>query len=249
MNLTLPLNFGERPCDRTLLANFRPPADQRAGLLWMALRVWKDFGIARDDRRTVPLDEAARRQCQAVAIIEQFIGFEGEAGSFVENAIQAGFFHLVALDEATAELILVDFFPANHSVARDVSNSKLGGLSKGVNIARREAATSAKEQLGLFEQSNSPVLREHGRERVKDALFLVHQICRILRRQPPVAAEWKDTLAGKALTVLDGHTETERETVFKWLAANRNSQEVPPRLDFLLDRFAEFVAKGRRDFS
>jgi len=30
--------------------------------------------------------------------------------------------------------------------------------------------------------------------------------------------------------------------------SNRDSQEIPPRLDFILDRFDEFVKKGQRDF-
>jgi len=214
----------------------------------MAFLVWKDFGIARDDRRTVPRDAAARAASQPVAIVEQFIGFGGEPGRFVEFAIDAGFFHLVPLDETTADLVLVDFFPANHTAARDISNSKLGGISKSVNIARREADSRAKEQLGLFERTDGEVIRQHGKERIKEALFLVHQICRILGRQPPVATEWKHVLVPKALGVLDTHTEEEREVAFKWFVANRASQELPPRMDFILDRFADFVTKGRRDF-
>lgn len=251
MNLVLPLNFGERPCDRALLANFRAaPGDlaQRGHILWMALQVWKDFGIARDDRRAVPLDPAARAACQTVAIIEQFIGFAGDAGRFVEAAIAAGFFALIPIDETQADLVLVEFFPANHTGARDISNSKRGGISKSVNLARREAEARSKEQLGLFERTESEVIKLHGKERIKAALFLVNQICRILGRNPPVAADWKDTLATKALAVLDSHTEAEREAAFKWFVANRGSQEVPLRNDFILDRFAEFVAKGRRDF-
>ncbi len=251
MNLTLPLNFGERPCDRALLANFKVSHGdliQRNYILWMALMVWRDFGIARDDRRAVPRDAATRAASQPVAIIEQFIGFVGEPGRFVEFAIDAGFFQLIPIDEATADLVLVDFFPANHTAARDISNSKLGGISKSVNIARREADIRTKEQLGLFERTESDVIRQHGKDRVRDALFLVHQICRILGRQPPVAAEWKEALAPKALAVLDTHTEEEREVAFKWFVANRGSQELPPRMDFILDRFAEFVTKGRRDF-
>lgn len=251
MNLSIPLNFGERPCDRALLANL--PLDARDAAvrghaLWMALLVWKDFGIARDDRRIAPLCPTARMRSQTTAIIEQFIGYTGEQGTFVEAALQAGFFSLVPVDEENGDLVLVDFFPANHTAARDITNSKLGGISKGINIARRDAMARSKEQLGLFESTKSEVLKTHGKERVKDALFLVHQVCRILGRQPPVAAEWKEALIIKASTVLDAHTEAELEVAFKWFAANRNSQEVPPRIDLILERFSEFVTKGRRDF-
>ena len=145
MLLTLPLNFGERPCDRTLLALLRD--HPRSAILWSAFLVWKDFGIARDDRREVPLDHAQRMASPAVAIIEQFCGWDGLAGAFVEAAITAGFFTLTPVTDTTAELVLVDFFPANHSGARDITNSKLGGIAKGVNAARKGAERSTREQL------------------------------------------------------------------------------------------------------
>lgn len=251
MNLTLPLNFGERQCDRALLANlgFRgSDAAMRSSILWMAFMVWRDFGIARDDRRAVPLDPAARASSQTVAIIEQYIGWAGDPGGFVQAAITAGFFDLVPTSESEGDLVLVDFFPANRSEARQISNSKLGGISKGVNIARRDAEVGANEQLGLFEKSNNPVLQSYTKEQVKAALFLVHQVCRILRRQPPVAHEWRDTLTAKALAVLANHPEPDLDCAFRWFAANRDSQQVPPRLDFILDQFSGFVAKGRLDF-
>ena len=114
MNLTLPLNFGERPCDRMLLALLRPRKAE--SVLWSAFLIWKDFGIARDDRRSVPCLAEERRVCPAVAIIEQFCGWAGDPGELVESAIQAGFFLLVAVGGELAELVLVDFFPANQAV-------------------------------------------------------------------------------------------------------------------------------------
>jgi hypothetical protein len=38
------------------------------------------------------------------------------------------------------------------------------------------------------------------------------------------------------------------EAAFKWLLSNRSSQEIPPRLDFILDQFDSFIAKGKKDF-
>jgi hypothetical protein len=252
--LTLPLNFGERPCDRSLLAYLRPllangprPADP-SSLLWSAFLVWKDFGIARDDRRAVPLDASLRALSQPVAIIEQYCGWVGAPGRFVEAAIQAGFFLLSPVDATTAELILVDFFPANHSVARDVSNSKLGGISKGVNLARAKAADAADEQLEFFTRTGNSLLETYGKTELREAVMFIHQICNILRRPAPASKEWKETLTVKALDVLDKHIAADVAVAFKWLLSNRTSQEIPPRLDFILDRFPDFVAKGRKDF-
>jgi len=210
--------------------------------------VWKDFGIARDDRRAVPLDPARRAASQPVAIIEQYCGWEGEPGAFVEYAIRAGFFTLAPVDGGSAELVLVDFFPANHSGARDISNSRLGGVSKGVNIARRVSAAAADEQLDFFAKTSNPMLETIGKTELREAVMFVHQICKILRRNPPASREWAETLTVKALGVLDNHSEADVDCAFKWLFINRSSQEIPPRLDFVLDRFPDFVAKGTKDF-
>ncbi len=258
--LSLPLNLGERPCDRSLLAYLHVLAglDSRSSFearrsfdvqcLWSAFLVWKDFGIARDDRRRVPLDPAARAASQPVAIIEQYCGWQGEPGAFVEAAIKAGFFLLSPTDESTAELILVDFFPANHSSARDISNSKLGGISKGVNLARAKAADAADEQLDFFSKTKNSLLDTYGKSELREAVMFIHQVCNILRRPAPESREWQETLTVKALDVLDKNVPADIEVAFKWLLANRSSQEIPPRLDFVLDRFQEFVEKGKKDF-
>lgn len=251
MNLIIPVNFGERQCDRMLLSKLRTSesnAEWRSYLLWMMLQVWRDFAIARDDRRLVPKDERARRQCDAVLILEEYCGWNGDPGKFVQAAIDCGFFQLVSVDAENSELVLVDFFPANHAAAREITSSKLGGISKSINIARRAAQEQSTEQLGLFERTNDPVLKEHGKDRVMSALFLVCQICRILGWKSPESAQWRDSLTVKALAVLDSTTELERELACKWFVANRKSQEIPTRIDFVLDKFGEFVTKAHRDF-
>ena len=250
-NLTVPLNFGERQCDRMLLHELRSSGsspEMKCLVRWMAFLVWKDFGIARDDRRSVPVDSVSRAICPAVIIIEQYIGWEGKPGQFVEAAIAAGFFQLVPLDASSAELVLVDFFPANHSHARDITNSKLGGVNKGVNIALRHAETATAEQLTLFQKTRSTLLDAHSKPDLKAALLLIHQICKVLKRPAPIAEEWQEALTVKALDVKKRHGEAAIQDTLRWFVANRDSQEVQSRLDFILDRFDEFAAKGKRDF-
>lgn len=253
MNLALPLNFGDRACDRLFVAKLGAvvggsSVDSKPIYLWSAFMVWKDFGIARDDRRKVPMDADLRAKCDTVVILEQYCGWNGAPGFFVECGIQSGFFELVALDDEYADLVLVDFFPANRSESRNISAAKLGGISKGVNIAREKAKSAADEQLALFEQQDSPLLKGHARERVRNGLFLVHQICRNLRRNPPVAHEWRDSLTRKAMDILDSTTERDRELVFRWFSANRDSQKIPPRLDFVMNEFSNFLSEAKKDF-
>lgn len=251
MNLALPLNFGERPCDRLLLSELkvsRGDSGMNAVVLWMMFLVWRDFGIARDDRRKVPVDPVERASCASVMILESYCGWQGAPGGFVERAVAAGFFVLVPADEGLAELVLVDFFPANHSGARDVSSSKRGGVAKSVNLARKHAEAAAEDQLVFFERQSSPLLASHGKAALKEASFLIHQVCRILGFAVPVAAEWKDSLVNKAVAVMARHPQGDIDLAFKWFVANRGTQQIPKRIDFVLDQLEQFIDLGRKDF-
>jgi hypothetical protein len=251
MRLTLPLNFGERQCDRLLLSRLKsthPDGARADSVQWLMFLIWKDFGIARDDRREVPLEVPARAGSDTVLILEQYCGWWGAQGAFVEAAIATGFFNLVPIDAATADLILVDFFPANHSDARDVSNSARGGIRKGVNLARRAAESDTKEQLHLFLQSGHSLMNSHNLNDLKLALLFVHQVCNLLRRPKPSVGEWQAALVVKALDVLAATSDREREAAFQWFVKNRASQEIPLRLDFVIDGFPGFVEKGVKLF-
>jgi hypothetical protein len=48
--------------------------------------------------------------------------------------------------------------------------------------------------------------------------------------------------------MLKRHPASDRDFAFKWFIANRSSQEIPPRLDFVVGQFPAFVAKGREVF-
>ena len=107
-----------------------------------------------------------------LSIIEQVADWPGPTGGFVEAAIESGFFTLAPLDSGQAELILNDFFPANHGTAR----------------------------------------------------------------------------TPEALEVLRSTDPADIQRAFRWFVANRQSREIPPRIDFILDRFPDFIAKARKDF-
>lgn len=246
MQLILPLNFGERPCDRALAA--MNPGMTTASVLWSAFLVWKDFGIARDDRRHVPADVAARAASPAVMIIEQFAQWVGVPGVLVESGIKSGFFMLVPVDHETSDLVLVDFFPANHSGSRDINNSKLGGINKSLSHSIRAAKKDADAQLSLFSSTEHSLSKVHSKEDLHQALFFIHQICHVLKRQPPVAAEWKQAITVKALDVLSKFSKPDTEVAFRWFVANRDSQLIPLRLDMVLDQFPAFIERGKKDF-
>jgi len=48
--------------------------------------------------------------------------------------------------------------------------------------------------------------------------------------------------------VLKRHSQEEIESAFRWFIANRDSKEIPLRLDFILDAFPDYVAKGKKDY-
>jgi hypothetical protein len=254
--LSLPANFGERPCDRmlaTLLARHAVPSltwekGREVGaacVLWCALRVWQDYAIARDDRRMVPSGAEERQKSDCVAIIELFAGWQGGSGLLVEKGIEAGFFKLVPVDAETCHLVLVDFFPANKGASASMSHARLGGISKGVNRAKAKADAETREQLEMFRQTNHPLLGAGDQKNFQRALLFVHQLCNVLHRPKPVSKEWEDSLVTKANRVLTEFPAEDRDAAFFWFVANRDSQEIPPRIDFILDGFADFVSRAR----
>ena len=114
-----------------------------------------------------------------------------------------------------------------------------------LNLARAKAAD---EQLDFFAKTQNSLLETYGKTELREAVMFIHQICNILRRPAPTSKEWKEALTVKALDVLDKHVAADVALAFKWLLSNRSSQEISPRLDFVLDRFPDFVAKGKKDF-
>lgn len=243
-NLILPLGFGERPCDRLLSASLSLPPESSLGLM---LRVWRDFAIARDDRRSVPRDPEARASSAAVRIIESFIGWTGEPGAFVAAGVAAGFFTLLPIDEVNCQLVLVDFFPANRSGALDLSASRLGGTAKSVNSAIRKAKAGADEQLDFLRQSGHDLLRGRAEKDVSAGLLFIHQLCNVLKQPVPQAKEWKEELLVKALDVKSGHDAAAIDRTFRWLVLHRGSQEIPDRIDFVLNAFPDFAARAARE--
>ena len=100
----------------------------------------------------------------------------------------------------------------------------------------------------ILNMTRNPLLETVGKSELREAVMFVHALCKILKRNPPASREWADTLTVKALAVLNATSASDLDATFKWLLANRASQEIPPRLDFLLDRFPEFLSKALKDF-
>ncbi len=242
--LAVPLNFGHRQCDRLLVRSLAPKVE-RDSVLWKALLIWQDYATAREDRRQVPADPAARATCAAVAILEEFIGWEGESGGFVEPAIQSGFFMLTPVSEHVSDLVLTDFFPANASAVR-VTNAQAGGVGRSMNKIAERAEIAASDQLKLFERDGS--LPQMDANRARAALKLIHSICLALKRQSPVDDTWKNTLIPLAAEVIREVPAHERDCVLRWFIANRQDQRIPLRLDFVLQQFKTFIPEALAAF-
>lgn len=235
--LSLPIDFGRRQCDRLLVRNLAK-GDDRGSILWQALLIWQDYATAREDRRQVPADPVARAKCDAVAILEEFIGWTGGAGEFIESAINAGFFLLTPVNGQVCDLVLTDFFPANANFAK-LSNSEVGGVGKSFSRVKRDAELAASDQLKLFEREGG--LGGLDENKARAALRLINAICNSLKRQFPVDDTWKSVLIPKACEIIRQVPEADRECVFKWFIKNRSSQRIPLRLDFILDQFKDFI--------
>lgn len=242
----LPLYFGERPCDRQMMAILsEKDADY---MLACMVRVWRDFAIARDDRRDVPTDPAARRKCAAVKVIEDFARWSGAAGDLVEAGIEAGFFTLVQVENGTSELILADFYPSNRPNAKSLGSSRLGGINKSVNRAQNEAQREADAQLEIFARSGA-LLEGVPKADVRAGVVLVNMVCGVLKLPRPQAQEWRESLVKKAIEVGKRYDAASIQRLMRWFVANREDPNIPKRMDFVFDRVDEFINQANREFA
>lgn len=247
MNLTVPVNFGHRQCDRLLYLKLATTDHSRASIFHMMFLVWQDFATAREDRRRVPAEEAARATCPTVSILEEYIGWTSAPGGFITAAITAGFFILTPVAPGEAELVLTDFFPANAGSTR-IGNSELGGIGKSYKRLHTLAEIAAVDQLRLFESTGGLTLEGVTDRQKKTALQLIHGICMALKRQKPADETWKTSLIGKSLEILGRTTDEQRVAVVKWFMKNRDSQRIGLRLDLVLDQFESFIPEATAAF-
>lgn len=246
--LSLPHNFGHRQCDRLLVRSLAHRPEDRFKVLWMSYLVWQDFATAREDRRDIPADPVAMRSSPAVAILEEYIQWDGVPGDFVAKAIEAGFFLLVPVSEARAELILTDFFPANAS-SKAVSIQELGGVGKRLKNVMLRAEASTSDQLQLFKSQNIHPVDGVTPKELKEATLLIHSICLALIRKPPQSEDWKGVLLPKAVKIVQDTSHSDRECVLRFFIKNRTDQRIPLRTDLVLDQFCSFVEEANRSFS
>jgi len=247
MNLTVPVNFGHRQCDRLLYLKLATTDHTRASIFHMMFLVWQDFATAREDRRRVPADGKARAACPTVSILEEYIGWSREPGGFIAAAIDSGFFMLTPVSPVEAELVLADFFPANSNSTR-IGNSELGGIGKSYKRLHTLAEIAAVDQLRLFEATGGLSLEGVNDRQKKTALQLIHGICLALKRQKPSDETWKTSLIGKAVEILGRTTDEQRVAVVKWFMKNRHSQRIGLRLDLVLDQFESFIPEAVASF-
>lgn len=246
--LSLPHNFGHRQCDRLFVRSLANRPEDRYKILWMSYLVWQDFATAREDRRDVPADPVAMRSSPAVAILEEFIHWDGAPGDFVVKGIEAGFFLLVPISEGRAELILTDFFPANAS-SKSVSVAELGGVGKRYKNVMLRAEASASDQLQLFRSQNIQPVEGVSPKELKEATLLIHSICLALIRKAPQSEEWKGVLLPKAVKIVQETSHSDRECVLRFFIKNRTDQRIPLRTDLVLDQFSTFVAEANQAFA
>lgn len=248
MTLTVPINFGQRQCDRLFIRALSAYTLEREAMLWKMFLVWMDYGTARDDRRNVPMNPEARATSATIAVLEDFIGWKEKPGEFIRAGIESGFFLLTPVSETVAELVLADFFPANANATR-ITNSEHGGISKSYRNIKTKAEAAAADQLTLFRATGGITIEGADDKQIKRALLFVHSVCQSLRRAAPSDEVWRQTILAKAIEIIKSTDERERESVIRWFIKNRDSQRIPTRLDMVLDKFPGFIPEAVQTFS
>jgi hypothetical protein len=249
MNLTLPLQFGERPCDRQLILSLLALGLGKLEALGLMLMVWKDYALARDESRLVPADPAARAASPSVRIIEEYIGWKGEGGGFIAAAIESGFLVLVPHAREDARwMVLPDFFPANQPAATGVSQQKNAARERHAKAAEGDAMKQADEQMKLFIATKSPVIQGVAQGDAAAALTLIASIANTANVPMPGEGEWRNSLITTAFEAKLRHKPDELRNLYKWLADNRGSEMIPRRIDLILADLPRLIDLARRDY-
>lgn len=240
----LPVNFGERFEDRTLLEAARAEGVGRAEA-WVAMvRAWQDFATDRSTVRVVPADDVALGGDRTVRVIESYCEWPGAPGRFIELALAAGFMVGQPDGNGGRRLALAGFAEANAKAPDSRTLGRLGGLGRSRTMASRAAQADADDMLELFRRTGHSLVAEMGPDKIHLALVFIGQVARLMRWSHPGDQAFLTALVPKALetlAVLGG----ERDLWLAWLVAHREDDSLPGRIDLLFAQAGPLLEQAR----
>lgn len=241
-SISIPLLFLDRPEDRgfVMLAIERHSSMTHDFARLCLFRIWRDFAMQGSRIRTVPMDTAERSTHVTVRVLEEVCDWQqngGKKGSLVELAIESGFLKLVPCGDGVGNLVPLDFAAMQGGV---VAVNQQPAYLKGGSATARAAAgkfadRSTEEALDLFRANKNPILSNLSEDRVRVATRLIFQVSRIMGWQQPKSEHWTEELIGKADQLISNTPDSSIQETLAWLSSARHSDEIPGRIDILLD--------------
>lgn len=241
--MSLPLLFLGRPEDREfifLVTEEFPNITEDFAALCL-FRIWQDFAIQGDRIRSVPYTSEARAGSSTVRVLEDYCGWKragGVTGRMVDLAIASGFLKLVPAGEDLANLVPVEFARIQGKGAGQGGSEVMPWIKGTRRKARLDsekfAVGAVDETLDLFRRNENPILSDLPEERLRHATQLIFQLCRIMKWQRPVDATWTRELLQRADHICTRHGQAAINDRLEWLVGNRDTDEIPPRIDLFL---------------
>ena len=219
--LSLPLNFDRRQ-DVTILTRLAK-GRQFAFLLWLE---WGNERVAWRPIKATDPDAIDWPEEDLTFVIESFVGWEGEPGDFIKMGIRAGMLNVEKRGEALG-LELTDFVTYNAQLdPYHQTRGAKGGAKRGVNRARKEAATLARQQVRLEATRQDELILPDGmtRDQREEAIALVMRIDRALGQ--PTRKDFGNDLVEDAAAAIQQCSEETIDEILVWLVGQRDNPQV-----------------------
>jgi|GEM_PF-4387386 len=243
-SFSLPVIFGTRQVDRLfqrlLLARLSLAADSAFGIM---VRLWQNFAVDPDSEWIVPEDQDGWSTQPPVLLIEEFCHFEGEPGKLVRAGVDSGFLVVAPVDVGRVRIRAKGFDEQNRRAPDAASLGSLGGIARARKHAAKHARTVADEALELFERRGDDLLKM-GPQKIHEGLVIITQITRILRWPEKTDPVFLSKVVPLAIQVR-GQFGAEFEDFLGWLHSNRDCEELPARVDLLLEKAEELLPAVR----
>ena len=247
-DLKIPLNFLDSEAARKFVIALRGVnADkERAG--YYMLKMWLDYAANGSNHREIGSDDyASDPACQ---ILEEACGWFGQAGKMIEFAVAAGLMVVTDPPEGLAPTLqLMGFYPLNAPCKTGSGAQRRGAMKSAVVKNAKGAEQDTTQLFDLWSQTTIPHKDIPGATR-KGAVHMVLMLCRCLKVEAPTANVWANEIfLPLAVSVREDHGDEEIDKVCRYLVANRDSPEIPGRIDLILQKFGTLVEKADREGS
>lgn len=249
MNLSLPLHFGQRKCDRVFIMEaLKHHSISETTAYGIMFRIWQNFAADREEEWLIPKNTEEQLHCPTLSILANYACPGGEfpqAAELLTLGLRSGFLTTSDAGENQLRLAAKDFSETNRRSADSKTLAQMGGIARSRKTSEKFAIHSTNEQIELFRQQNNHILTELDPERIRQGLIFIKQAERLMQWPVKTDSQFLSALLPRALTGLDLLGEHKNDFL-GWLIPHRDSGTLPERIDLLIDKIPELLPQVKR---